>query len=65
MKNYSSSWGTRSVSFWLILLPVLGIIFIGARFIISPQTGATGYGIPLSNQGNGNHPGSSHHRSSD
>jgi len=27
----------------------LGIIFLGARFIISPQTGATGYSIPLSN----------------
>jgi hypothetical protein len=40
-------WGTRSASFWMTLIIALGIIFIGARFIISPHSGAAGYGIPF------------------
>lgn len=40
-------WGIRSVSFWMTLLIGLGIIFIGARFIVSPNAGAAGYGIPI------------------
>lgn len=42
-------WGVRSVSWWLTLLLALGIIFIGARFIIVPSVGAEGFGIPFSN----------------
>jgi len=45
--NETQQWGIRSVSFWMTLLIALGIIFIGARFIISPNAGATGFGIPL------------------
>ena len=41
------NWGSRSVSYWLTLLLALGIIFIGIRFILQPQVGATGYGIPF------------------
>jgi len=41
----SQTWGTRSLSFWLTLLIALGIIFVGARFIIDPSAGATGFGI--------------------
>lgn len=50
MKTQSkkSSWSIYAVSFWLTLLPAIGIIFIGLRFIISPQTGADGFGIALS-----------------
>ena len=40
-----SSWGTRSLSWWITLLLALGIIFIGVRFIIAPQVGADGFGI--------------------
>jgi len=35
-----------SVLFWLVLLIALGIIFIGARFIVAPQAGAKGFGVP-------------------
>lgn len=31
----------------MTLLIALGIIFIGARFIVSPNAGAAGYGIPF------------------
>ena len=41
-------WGIRSVSYCITLLVALGIIFIGARFILQPQAGAAGYGIPFS-----------------
>lgn len=43
------SWGPRSLSWWLTLLIALGIIFIGARFIVDPAVGATGFGIPFAN----------------
>ena len=46
-----NSWGLRSVSFWSVLIISVGIIYIGIRFITDPQTGATGYGIPLKNAG--------------
>ena len=39
------SWGTKSVSFWSVLILALGIIYIGIRFIIQPEVGALGYGI--------------------
>ncbi|MBB6109834.1 hypothetical protein HDF23_002583 [Mucilaginibacter lappiensis] len=44
-------WGLRSVSWWITLLLAAGIIFIGIRFMIIPQVGATGFGISFSNTG--------------
>lgn len=44
-----SSWGLRSVSFWSVLILASGIIYIGIRFIIHPEVGALGYGIPFEN----------------
>ena len=44
-----ASWGTRSTSWWITLLLALGIIFIGVRFIIVPETGADGFGISFVN----------------
>jgi hypothetical protein len=43
----SQTWGTRNLSYWLTLVIALGIIFVGARFIIDPNAGAIGFGIPL------------------
>ena len=44
-----SSWGTRSLSWWIPLLVALGIIFVGVRFIIIPEAGADGFGISFAN----------------
>jgi hypothetical protein len=46
--NVNNKWGARSASFWMTLLIAAGIIFLGIRFIISPNGGATGFGIPFS-----------------
>ena len=46
--NENTKWGARSASFWMTLLVAAGIIFVGIRFIISPDVGATGYGISFS-----------------
>ena len=35
-----------SVLFWLAAIIALGIIFIGARFVIDPLAGAQGFGVP-------------------
>lgn len=43
------SWGPRSASYWLTAVAAAGIIFLGFRFILSPQAGAEGFGIPLAN----------------
>ncbi|WPV01472.1 DUF4267 domain-containing protein [Mucilaginibacter sp. cycad4] len=40
-------WGPRSVSYWLTTLVAVGIIFLGARFMLDPEAGAKGFGIPL------------------
>lgn len=45
----TQQWGIRSVSFWMVLPIALGIIFVGAAFIISPSFNAAGYGIHLTN----------------
>lgn len=45
-QNY---WGIKSVSFWSVLILALGIIYIGIRFIVHPEVGALGYGIPFAN----------------
>ena len=47
--NQNSKWGVRSASFWMTLLVAAGIVFVGARFIVSPQVSASGFGIPFSN----------------
>ncbi|HTD41095.1 MAG TPA: DUF4267 domain-containing protein [Mucilaginibacter sp.] len=46
--NENTKWGARSASFWMTLLIAAGIIFVGIRFIISPNAGAAGFGIPFS-----------------
>lgn len=38
---------TRSLAFWLSFLAAAAIIFIGIRFVIAPQTGGIGFGVPL------------------
>ncbi len=40
-------WGPRSASYWLTALVAVGIIFLGLRFMVSPESGADGFGIPL------------------
>lgn len=45
----TTKWGFHSLSFWLVLLTTLGILFIGIRFLIAPQAGATGFGISFTN----------------
>lgn len=48
--NQYSKWGIRSASFWMTLFVAAGIIFVGIRFILSPQAGALGFGIPFSSE---------------
>ena len=45
----NSSWGTRSISWWITFLLALGIIFVGIRFILLPEVGADGFGISFVN----------------
>lgn len=40
-------WGPRSASYWLTTLAAVGIIFLGIRFMLAPNVGAEGFGIPL------------------
>jgi hypothetical protein len=40
-------WGPRSTSYWLTALVAVGIILLGLRFILTPNAGAEGFGIPL------------------
>jgi len=44
------TWGMRSVSYWITLIIALGIIFVGARFILQPVLAAADYGISLSDK---------------
>ena len=46
--NEITKWGARSVSFWMVMLIALGIIFVGICFIADPAAGANGFGIPFS-----------------
>jgi hypothetical protein len=48
--NEIHPWGIRSISFRMTLPIALGIIFVGARFILNPSAGAAGFGIPFSSQ---------------
>ena len=45
----NTSWGPHSTSYWLTAAAAAGIIFLGFRFILSPQVGAEDFGIPLAN----------------
>jgi hypothetical protein len=47
-QQIKETWGFQSVSFWMTLFVAVGIIFIGARFIVYPAVGADGFGIPFS-----------------
>jgi hypothetical protein len=40
-------WGPRSASYWLTAVAAASIIFLGIRFILAPNVGAEGFGIPL------------------
>jgi len=42
-----NSWGPRSTSYWLAAVVAVGIIFLGVRFMLAPNAGAEGFGIPL------------------
>lgn len=39
--------GPSSASYWLTAAVAMGIIFLGARFMMAPGSGAEGFGIPL------------------
>jgi Domain of unknown function (DUF4267) len=47
--SHPQIWGPRSLSYWLVLPIALGIIYVGARFIVDPAAGATGFGVPFAN----------------
>jgi len=38
--------------FWFSLIAILGIIFLGARFLVAPHTASAAFGVPL-DDGNG------------
>ncbi|MBE9463705.1 DUF4267 domain-containing protein [Dyadobacter subterraneus] len=40
-------WGPPSASYWLAALVACGVIFLGIRFILAPDTGAEGFEIPF------------------
>lgn len=42
----------RTIAFWLTLLTGLGLLFIGARFLISPLQAEAGFGIHVPVQNN-------------
>lgn len=42
---------TRKISIAIAFLTGLGMIFIGARFLLAPETAEAGYGIHFNNQG--------------
>jgi hypothetical protein len=41
----STSWGFRTVSFWLALVISVGIIYIGINGILHPDAAAAGFGM--------------------
>ena len=47
MSQSDDNFGGASLLFWLSLVVAIGIIFIGARFLIVPLAGADGFGVPL------------------
>lgn len=44
----TTTWGFRSLSYWLVILTSLGIIFIGVRFLVIPDISARAFGIGFS-----------------
>lgn len=42
---------TKNISIAIVFLTGLGLIFIGARFLLSPETAEAGYGIRFNEQG--------------
>lgn len=42
---------TKRISMAIVFLTGLGLIFIGARFLLSPETAEAGYGIHFNEQG--------------
>lgn len=42
---------TRKISIAIAFLTGLGMVFIGARFLLAPETAEAGYGIHFNNQG--------------
>ena len=49
--NEIAPWGMHSASFWMVFLVAAGIIFVGLRFLVSPDAGAAGFGVPFSSAG--------------
>ena len=44
-----TTWGFRSLSFWLTLLIAVGIIIVGFRFFLDPAGRFRDFGIPMGN----------------
>jgi len=42
-----NTWGPNSASYWLTAMAAIAIIFLGIRFMLAPNVGAEGFGIPL------------------
>src|SRR5215471_20277373 len=41
----------KAVSFWLVILIAVGIIFIGMRFLVMPLPAAAAFGVPAEGTG--------------
>ena len=46
MVQANSTLRPSSGLFWLVLIALLGIIFLGARFLIAPKVAAAAFGVP-------------------
>ncbi|MCH5585745.1 DUF4267 domain-containing protein [Shimazuella sp. AN120528] len=44
-----SNWGPKSVSFWLVGVVTLLMLFLGVRGFIQPEAAIQGFGLPLHN----------------
>jgi len=49
MAQFGAKLVRASPLFWLVLMAVLGIVFLGARFLLAPLTAAAAFGVPLEN----------------
>lgn len=50
VNNEVRAWGSSSVSYWVVLLVALGIIFVVVRFLLIPATAAADFGVPIYNE---------------
>lgn len=50
MTNY---WGTKSVSYWLVLLIGFGLVALGINGFIQPEVAARAFGLPLHSPADG------------